>query len=176
LIDRDGGGVPGNVGFVFPGGPSSPPLIEADLDTPLHPDALKAKGSSLGTASLFVVARSRDPRDLAVALSAFFERESCGQCPPCVRGTESLHKIARALRSGTARTQDVADVGEIAGFMAMHGYCAHCRAAAWAMTRLVSQTEPRMPVEAEAPRPPSAAYDPFAAGSPERAAIEAVLA
>ena len=130
LIESQGGGAPEGVAFVFPGGPSSPPLSEAELDTPLDPDALRAHGSSLGTAALLVVDRTRDPFDLAVALAAFFERESCGQCPPCVRGTESLHKIARALQAGQARGQDVDDIGEVAGFMGMHGYCAHCRAAA----------------------------------------------
>ena len=53
------------------------------------------------------VSGERQPFDLAVSLAAFFERESCGQCPPCVRGTESLHKVARALRAGTARASDV---------------------------------------------------------------------
>ena len=142
LIESQGGGAPEGVAFVFPGGPSSPPLSEAELDTPLDPDALRARGSSLGTAALLVVDRTRDPFDLAVALAAFFERESCGQCPPCVRGTESLHKIARALQTGQARGQDVADVGEVAGFMGMHGYCAHCRAAAGSVKRLVSLNGP----------------------------------
>ncbi len=179
LIESQGGGAPEGVAFVFPGGPSSPPLSEAELDTPLDPDALRTRGSSLGTAALLVVDRTRDPFDLAVALAAFFERESCGQCPPCVRGTESLHKIARALQTGQARAQDVADVGEVAGFMGMHGYCAHCRAAAGSVKRLVSLNGPAVAavVAGTGVRPlPSAAYDPFSSGSPQRAAIEAVLA
>ena len=179
VIESEGGGAPDGVAFVFPGGPSSPPLAEVDLDTPLHPDALRAKGSSLGTAALLVVGRSRDPFDLAVSLAAFFERESCGQCPPCVRGTSSLHEIARALRAGRARSHEVADLGEVAGFMGMHGYCAHCRAAAGSVTRLVSLNGPSVAaVVAGAGRPsrPPATYDPFAPGSPQRAAIEAVLA
>lgn len=179
LIESHGGGAPDGVAFVFPGGPSSPPLGEAELHTPLLPDALRACGSSLGTASLLVVGRSHDPFDLAVSLAAFFERESCGQCPPCVRGTESLHRIARALRAGQALRQDVADIGEVSGFMAMHGYCAHCRAAALSVTRLLSLNRPSVEavVSAAAARPEKAeAFDPFAPGSPQRAAIESVLA
>ena len=153
-------------------------LAEGHLDTPLHPDALRARGSSLGTAALLVVGRSRDPFELAVALAAFFERESCGQCPPCVRGTESLHKIVRALRAGQASSQNLADIGEVAGFMGMHGYCAHCRAAAGSVTRLVSLNGPAVAavVAGIGARPPqTVTYDPFAPGSPQRAAIEAVL-
>jgi NADH-quinone oxidoreductase subunit F len=181
-----GGGDPAALACVFPGGPSSAPLGAADLATPLDPDALRARGSSLGTAALLVVSRARAPFDLAVSLAAFFERESCGQCPPCVRGTESLHKIARALRSGSARAKDVADVAEVSGFMAMHGYCAHCRAAAASVSGLLSlrRTEVAQAVSAgsggagvgQAPVAASAGrYDPFAVDSPERAAIEAAL-
>jgi NADH-quinone oxidoreductase subunit F len=179
LIDDHGGGAPDGIAFVFPGGPSSPPLGEGELDTALQPDALRARGSSLGTASLLVVGRSRDPFDLAVSLAAFFERESCGQCPPCVRGTESLHRIARALRAGQARSQDVGDVGEVAGFMEMHGYCAHCRAAAGSMVRLVSLNQALVQAVVAGARARAAQgvpFDPFSPGSPQRAAIEAMLA
>jgi NADH-quinone oxidoreductase subunit F len=178
IVENEGGGATEEVGCLFPGGPSSPPLDAARLDTPLDPEALRAAGSSLGTGALLVVGRSRAAFDLAVSLAAFFEREACGQCPPCVRGTESLHKITRALRACEARAKDVADLDEVAGFMAMHGYCAHCRTAAAAVTRLVALRRPE--VEAVlAGRAPKAVgplpYDPFAPGSPQRAAIEAVL-
>jgi NADH-quinone oxidoreductase subunit F len=180
------GGDPADLACVFPGGPSSAPLGAADLATPLDPEALRAKGSSLGTAALLVVSRARAPFDLAVALAAFFERESCGQCPPCVRGTESLHRIARALRAGNARAKDVADIAEVSGFMAVHGYCAHCRAAAASVSGLVAlrRAEVAQAVSAGSggagigPAPvaaPAARYDPFAPDSPERAAIEAAL-
>jgi NADH-quinone oxidoreductase subunit F len=178
VIEEQGGGAPEGVACVFPGGPSSGPLGEAQLDTPLEPEALRAAGSSLGTGSLLVVARSRPPFELAVSLAAFFEREACGQCPPCVRGTESLHRIARALREGEARAKNVADLGEVAGFMAMHGYCAHCRAAAAAVTGLVSLQRPAVEavVAGGTPKAAASGYDPFAPASPQRAAIEAVLA
>jgi NADH:ubiquinone oxidoreductase subunit F (NADH-binding) len=172
------GEAPDGVSFLLPGGPSSPALALGQLDTPLDPDALRAAGSALGTASLLVVGRSRDPFDLAVSVAAFFERESCGQCPPCVRGTESLHRVVRALRGGEARARDVADIDEVAGFMAMHGYCAHCRAGAGAVTRLVAHNRPAIEALLAARRSVPAmplGYDPFAPGSPQRRAIEALL-
>jgi NADH:ubiquinone oxidoreductase subunit F (NADH-binding) len=182
VVDR-GEEAPDGVSFVLPGGPSSPALASSQLDTPLDPDALRAAGSGLGTASLLVVGRSRDPFDLAVSVAAFFERESCGQCPPCVRGTESLHRVMRALRMREARARDVADIDEVAGFMEMHGYCAHCRAGAGAVTRLVTLNRPRIEsvLTATGPAPGSAGgtvgdkFDPFAPGSPQRRAIEALL-
>jgi NADH-quinone oxidoreductase subunit F len=190
-VDVQGEGALEPPACVLPGGPSSPLLGAADLDTPLDPDALRSAGSSLGTGSFLVVGRSRHPFDLAVSLAGFFERESCGQCPPCVRGTERLHQIVRALRAGEARARDLVDLDEVAGFMGMHGYCAHCRAAAGALTRLVATH--RAAAQAaltgaegsgrggSAPPPPgdrgaNAPYDPFAPGSPERSAIEACLA
>jgi len=173
LIKSMGGGASDGVAFVFPGGPSSPPLSEADLDTPLDPDALRARGSSLGTAALLVVGRSRDPIALATSLAAFFERESCGQCPPCVRGTESLHTIAHALREGQGRGQERTDISEVTSFMEMHGYCAHCGAAARSVKGLVLLTAA---TSGDPKALGSEGYDPFVAGSPQRAAIEAVLA
>jgi NADH-quinone oxidoreductase subunit F len=181
VIEECGGGCtspPARVTCVFPGGPSSSPLGAAQLDTPLDPDALRALGSSLGTGALLAVSSERRPFDLAVSLAAFFERESCGQCPPCVRGTESLHKVARALRAGTARAKDVSDVAEIKSFMGMHGYCAHCRAAAFSVSALLALEGPAVArlIEGQgAPAPSASTYDPFAPGSAERRAIEAIL-
>jgi NADH:ubiquinone oxidoreductase subunit F (NADH-binding) len=115
---------------------------------------------------------------VASSLAAFFERESCGQCPPCVQGSRNLARVLRAVESGEARARDLADLAEAAGFMSIHGFCAHSRTAAASVTGLLA----RVPAEVEAhlaargcPRPEGAA-DPFAASSVERAAIEAVLA
>jgi NADH-quinone oxidoreductase subunit F len=170
VIEEVAGGPAEDVRFVFPGGPSAPPLGPEALATPLDPDALRAAGTSLGTAAVLAVGRSRSPTAVGVSLAAFFERESCGQCPPCVMGTGSLHRITAALDRGTARARDHSDLAEIAGFMGMHGYCAHCRAAAASVTRLVGALGLE-PDAAAAGRP----FDAFGPGSPERAAIEAAL-
>jgi NADH-quinone oxidoreductase subunit F len=178
VIDKCGGGPAERIGLVFPAGPSAPPLTAEQLDVPLHPDDLRAAGSGLGTASVLVVGASACPLAVAASLAAFFERESCGQCPPCVQGSRNLARVLRAVESGEARARDLADLAEAAGFMSVHGYCAHSRTAAASVTGLLA----RVPAEVEAhlaargcPRPEGAA-DPFAADSVERAAIEAVLA
>jgi len=167
LIEEQGGGAPDGVSMVFPSSSAAPPLRAAQLETPLDPDALRAAGSALGTASVLVVGASVAPFAIADSLARFFERESCGQCPPCTMGTASLARIVRAVGTREAKARDLLDVSEVAGFMAMHGYCAHCRTAAAATTGFLERFSP----EVKARHP-----DPFAAGSPERAAIEAALA
>jgi NADH:ubiquinone oxidoreductase subunit F (NADH-binding) len=178
LLEDEGGGAPGGVSMVFPAGPSAAPLTGSDLETPLDPEALRSKASALGTASVLVVAADVCPLAVGASLAGFFEREACGQCPPCTMGTASLARILRALEAGEARGKDLSDVAEIAGFMSDHGYCAHSRTAAGAVGGLLAGFEADVAAHLAAgrcPRPSSRAVDPFAPGSPERAAIEAVL-
>ena len=178
VIEQHGGGAPEGVGMVFPAGPSAAPLPPDRLDTPLDPDALRAAGSGLGTASLLVVRASCCPLAVAASLAAFFEREACGQCPPCTMGTANLARVLRAVEDGSARAKDLQDLAEAAGFMSQHGYCAHGRTAAASATGLLAAFRADLAAHVSArgcPRP-EGRVDPFADGSPERAAIEKALA
>lgn len=168
-IDELAEGAPDGVALVFPSGPSAPPLFEDDLDTALDPEAVAARGSALGTASLLVIGKSSDPFSVLASLAAFFEREACGQCPPCTVGTASLHRIVQ--RAAELRAQDSADMRTAAGFMQDHGYCAHCRTAARSVTSLFDRVRERFAAGAA-----GRACRPFDSGSPERTAIEAVAA
>ncbi len=177
VVEGWGGGATDGIGLLFPAGPSAAPLTADQANVPLDPDALREAGSGLGTAAVLVVGRSACPVAVAASAAAFFERESCGQCPPCVVGTGNLARIVRALEAGAARARDLASLHEAAGFMAMHGYCAHSRTAAAAVRGILA----RVPAEVEAhlragrcPRGGSPS-DPFAPASPERAAIERAL-
>jgi NADH-quinone oxidoreductase subunit F len=178
VIDENGMGPVDGVGLILPAGPSGAPLAPEQADTPLDPDALRAAGSALGTAAVLVIGESACPLAVGVSAAAFFERESCGQCPPCTAGTANLARVLRALEGGGARAKDVHDLREAAGFMADHGYCAHTRTAAACLTGLLA----RFPAEVErhleargCPRGPAGRVDPFHPDSPERAAIEEVL-
>ena len=177
IVEDQGGGAPDGVGMVFPAGPSAPPLAAGQLDAPLHPDALRAVGSALGTAAVLVVGASACPLSVGASLAAFFEREACGQCPPCTVGTGRLAEALRSIESGAARPADLDAMAETAGFMSMHGYCAHCRTAATAVPGLLASF--REDVAAHlAGRGCSTGgtrADPFASGSPERRAIEAAI-
>jgi NADH-quinone oxidoreductase subunit F len=177
IIEEQGAGAPDGVGLIFPAGPSAAPLLADELDAALHPDALRQAGSALGTASVLVVGTSACPLSVGASLAAFFEREACGQCPPCTVGTLRLAQALRSIEAGAARAGDLDAVAETAGFMSMHGYCAHCRTAAAAVTGLLGRFRADVAAHLEAracPRGGTPA-DPFAAGSPERRAIEAAI-
>jgi NADH-quinone oxidoreductase subunit F len=174
VIDEHGQGPVDGIGMVFPAGPSAPPLGAAQLDVALHPDALRAAGSALGTASVLILGRSACPLAVAASLAGFFARESCGQCPPCVLGSASLARILRAVERGEARASELQHLAESAGFMAMHGYCAHSRTGAASVQGLLARfpEDLRAHLEARACPRPEGRVDPFAPGSPERTAIE----
>ncbi|MGE5127286.1 MAG: NADH-ubiquinone oxidoreductase-F iron-sulfur binding region domain-containing protein [Betaproteobacteria bacterium] len=166
------------VGLVFPGGPAGPPLLAAELDLALDPDALRAAGTGLGTGAILVVGASACPLAIAASLGRFYERESCGQCPPCTVGTASLARILGALEAGGSRPRDLRDLDDVAGFMAGHGYCAHCRTAAQVASGLAGRLARSVSAHARSqgcPEPGLRHPDPFAPGSPERAAVESAV-
>ena len=175
IVAEHGGGGTDGIGMIFPAGPSGTPLTAGQADTPLDPDALRAAGSALGTASVLVIGEHLCPLAIGASLAAFFERESCGQCPPCTVGSAGLARTLRAVESGAARPRELHDLAEVAGFMKDHGYCAHSRTAASSVTGLLARFH--SDVEAHlaggrCPRADARPCDPFANGSPERLAIE----
>jgi NADH-quinone oxidoreductase subunit F len=180
IIEQQGGGAPDGVGMLFPAGPSAAPLSAAEASLPLDPEALRAAGSGLGTAALLVVGRSACPLAVASSLSAFFQRESCGQCPPCSVGSTSLSRILDAVEEGRARPSELRDLAETAGFMSDHGYCAHSRTAAASVTGLFARFRAEVEAHLAAKGCPRAGQHgaivrPFDVASPERRAIEATL-
>jgi NADH-quinone oxidoreductase subunit F len=176
IVEEQGQGAPDGIGMVFPAGPSGAPLTGSLAHTALEPDALRAVGSSLGTASLLVIGTTACPIAVGSSLAGFFEREACGQCPPCVVGTANLARIVRALESGEARPSDLAHLSEAAGFMADHGYCAHGRTAAASVGGLLRRFSDDVEAHLAARGCPRANRpDPFGHNSPERAAIEDTL-
>jgi NADH-quinone oxidoreductase subunit F len=178
VVDEHGLGAPGGLGLLFPAGPSAAPLRPEAADTPLDPDALRAAGSGLGTAALLVLRAGVCPISVAASLAGFFERESCGQCPPCTLGSASLARVLRALEVGEARASDLHYLAESAGFMSMHGYCAHSRTAAGSVQGLLGRfpDDVRAHLDARGCPRPEGRVDPFAPGAPERLAIEGLAA
>lgn len=177
VIEEHAGGATDEIGLVFPAGPAAPPLLAADLDTPLEPEALRKRGTALGTGAMLVTSAAACPLAVAVSVASFYERESCGQCPPCTVGAASLARILRALEAGGTRPRDLHDLDDVAGFMAGHGYCAHCRGAATFATGTLSRLG--LAVQAHAiggcPWPERRHPDPFAPGSDERATLERAI-
>lgn len=176
IVEEHGGGAPDGIGLLFPAGPSAAPLDSAQADTALDPDALRAAGSALGTAALLVIGRTACPLAVGASLAGFFERESCGQCPPCTVGTGSLARVLHAVEAGTARARDLQSLAEAAGFMSGHGYCAHARTAAGVVQGLLARCRDAVAAHLAAGRCPRPGdCDPFAPGSAERASAERAL-
>lgn len=177
VVEREGGSATANIGMVFPNGAQSMPLAAAQLDVALHPTSLGALGSGLGTASILVLDDATTPHSIVHSIARFFERESCGQCPPCVLGTTNLRQLVTGDRPPTIRLTPETALRETASFMTMHGYCGHSRAGAAAVTRLFSlwQDEIMSHLRGVEPAPGARDRDPFAPGSSERQALEAFL-
>jgi NADH-quinone oxidoreductase subunit F len=177
VIEREGGGAIGNIGMVFPNGAQSMPLSEAQLDVALHPTSLGAMGSGLGTASILVLDDATAPHSIVESIARFFERESCGQCPPCVLGTTNLRQLVTGDRPPTIRLTPQGALREAAGFMSIHGYCSHARAGAASVTKLFAlwQDEIMGRLRHEAMPPGAKERDPFAPGSAERGALDLFL-
>ena len=177
VIEQEGGGAAGNIGMVFPNGAQSMPLSAAQLDVALHPTSLGALGSGLGTASILVLDEATTPHSMVGSIARFFERESCGQCPPCVLGTVNLQQLVSGDRPPTIRLTPHAAMREAASFMAIHGYCSHGRAGASAVTKLFALWQDEVMGHLRGERGPAGARDrdPFAPGSSERQALESFL-
>jgi NADH-quinone oxidoreductase subunit F len=162
---------------VFPNGAHALPLSGEDLTTSLSPQALAEKGSALGLASVLVINDPASRLDILRSIARFFERESCGQCPPCTLGTNNLRSLIEGERPSTHRLTPQAAIRETTSFMSMHGYCGHSKAGALSVSRLFDRWQNEV-VRRLRDFPAGTGplrRDPFGPASPERAALETFL-
>ncbi len=125
LIEECGQGIPNGHGVkaVFPGGPSFSMVGADQLDLPMDFDSLKKAGTGLGSAGVIVVDDATCMVEQTLKFSHFFERETCGQCPPCRIGTEELATIVRKIEEGQGEEEDLAKLLQICGFVKGTGFC-----------------------------------------------------
>jgi len=87
------------------GGPSGGCLRDADLDTPIDYDTLRALGSMMGSGGMIVM----DEDDCMVNIAKFFLEftldESCGRCTPCRVGNKRLHEMLVQICDGRGTMQ-----------------------------------------------------------------------
>jgi NADH-quinone oxidoreductase subunit F len=95
------------VKFWFPGGSSSPILLEEDLDLCYDFDTLAKAGSMLGSGAIIVCDDTTSVVDVALWLAEFYRHESCGKCTPCREGTNWTVKMLERVRSGLATPMDL---------------------------------------------------------------------
>ncbi len=125
LIEVCGQGLPHGRGVkaVFPGGPSFSMVGADQLDLPMDFDSLKKAGTGLGSAGVIVVDEATCMVEQTLKFSKFFERETCGQCPPCRIGTEELATLMTRIEEGQGREEDLAKLLQICGFVKGTGFC-----------------------------------------------------
>jgi NADH-quinone oxidoreductase subunit F len=95
------------VKFWFPGGSSSPVLLEDDLDLAYDFDTLAKAGSMLGSGAIIVVDETVPVVDVALKLAKFYRHESCGKCTPCREGTNWTVKMLERIDAGLATPMDL---------------------------------------------------------------------
>lgn len=138
LHDFGGGPLPGRkLVAVFPGGPSTP-IVRVESDPDMSFEGLQKAGSRLGTGGVVVVDDSMDLRKLAVEVTSFFARESCGACPPCTMGTAQIHALLQEMSTDpSSARQNLLKIREFCEMMKPRGSCAHGRAAAFTVQSLL---------------------------------------
>jgi NADH-quinone oxidoreductase subunit F len=130
LLVEHGGAAPdlSDVVAVQAGGASSPYLTPEQCRTlPLDPDVFAETVGPLGAGVMRVLGRGRCMLDEARALAAFFERESCGVCPPCRMETTSLRGLLEQVAAGRARPDVFDRIGQLFDFAADQGRCSFIR-------------------------------------------------
>ena len=125
LVEECGGGVPNGRGVkaVYPGGPSFAMVGPDQLDLHMDFDSLKKAGTGLGSAGVIVVDDGSCMVNQTLQLSKFFERETCGQCPPCRIGTNQLATIMAKIEQGKGTQADLDMMLQVCGFVKGTGFC-----------------------------------------------------
>ena len=141
LIEKHCGGIRGgwdNLKAVIPGG-SSVPCVRGEhmRDAIMDFDALKEKGSSLGTAAVIVMDQSTDMIKNIWRLSKFYKHESCGQCTPCREGTGWMMRVMARLVKGDASVEEIDMLLDVTKQVEGHTICALGDAAAWPIQGLI---------------------------------------
>jgi NADH-quinone oxidoreductase subunit F len=141
LIEKHCGGIRGgwdNLKAVIPGGSSVPMVTGANMrDAIMDFDALKEKGSSLGTAAVIVMDNSTDVIKAIWRLSKFYKHESCGQCTPCREGTGWMMRVMDRLVKGDADPSEIDMLLDVTKQVEGHTICALGDAAAWPIQGLI---------------------------------------
>jgi NADH-quinone oxidoreductase subunit F len=91
-------------------GVANPVVTSKHLDTPLTYEAFAAIGSGLGAAGFIVYDDSACMVEVARVLSRFLYVESCGQCPPCKRGSGEITELLDRIDAGDGSEHDVAAI------------------------------------------------------------------
>ncbi|MEO6080817.1 MAG: NADH-quinone oxidoreductase subunit NuoF [Steroidobacteraceae bacterium] len=123
---------------VIPGGSSCPVVPgEIIMKTNMDYDALKAAGSSVGSAAVIVMDETTCMVKVLERLSRFYMSESCGQCTPCREGTGWLNRMLKRILAGQGNRGDIDLLVQVANKIEGHTICGLGDAAAWPVQSFV---------------------------------------
>ena len=120
---RCGGAEPNRTLKAAFSGVSNPVLPASDFDIPLTYEAFEQRGSGLGAAGFAVYDDTADMVTVAAELTRFLAVESCGQCPPCKRGSMELTEILTRIAHGGGRDGDLAEIEALLGSVTDSNRC-----------------------------------------------------
>ena len=107
VLEQCGGPLPGRTFKAAFSGVSNAVLLAADFDVALTQRDLVARDSGLGAAGFVVYDDRRSMLAVAREFSRFLSVESCGQCPPCKRGSLSITEVLVDIDSGRGGDADL---------------------------------------------------------------------
>jgi NADH-quinone oxidoreductase subunit F len=115
LVALCGGALPGRSLKAAFSGVSNAVLPAGRFGTPLTYEDFAAAGTGLGAAGFVVYDDTVNMTSVALAMSRFLARESCGQCPPCKQGSLAITEHLAAICAGRA---DDSVLGELEALLA----------------------------------------------------------
>jgi NADH-quinone oxidoreductase subunit F len=159
VFEQAGGMLPGRTfKACYPGGSSCNLLTEQDLSISMDFDALAARKSALGTASIIVMDDTADMVKVAHRLMQFYQNESCGKCTPCREGTRWVVQILERMLAGKGAFSDLPLIEQICMQMAANSFCPLAVGAAPPVQSAIQAFKPEF--EAYIKRNPHAAEKP----------------
>lgn len=124
VINAAGGMLPGRkFKACYPGGSSCALLNAGDIDITMDFDALSARGTALGTASIIVMDDTADMVKVAHRLMQFYQNESCGKCTPCREGSRWIVQILGRIEAGGGTHYDLSVIEKLCVGMAANSFC-----------------------------------------------------
>jgi len=139
LVFHYGGGpLPGEeIVALYPGGPSFGVLPAKHIDAPLEYDALRALGSGIGSGGAIVLSNKDCLIATSLEFARFYEKGSCGQCPPCRIGTETIADLLEQIETGKATAGIVDRIQRVSEMIKGRGNCGLITASAFSAEALM---------------------------------------
>jgi NADH:ubiquinone oxidoreductase subunit F (NADH-binding) len=92
------------------------------LDTRIAHETLRPLGSSPGCGGVHLVLEGDDALGKVLQIAEFFQREQCGQCPPCRMATSQFAHVLRGVQSGV-KGDFLGQMEKVAAFTRGQGKC-----------------------------------------------------